>query len=462
MNDTFFRIHNTSNAIQPQYFDGDKYSASNYDGYDSAKIDICFTNGMAFVVRNVSSGTYTNVTDLMNETNETFYSLTAYQYCPPGYYFGYYNVTQNGTSDYAQPNASVNIPISSSNTFNETNSKAFVKGTLAANTNIIHKYYFNTSLAENLTGVTINLSWGDYTKDVDLYLFDSSGNLLARSVENYSKEEIYRKLPETPDMWEISIWGNVSSDQNYVANMYFTTLNVTNASNPNQEISSHDFGGLDPENNESNRLNITLSNIDTKVWTGVKERSEVYRVETWNSKNVTGDYYFLVPHFAEKVKTKIEWTGGTRWYISLNDSNGNFKGNSSEKYKTGNKTNTTQEENVLYSGTINTDNDGLWKLTVGNVSGISDDKYNITVHVWYDSSVWVSSDYPSAGFDFNSSTGSDNSSKNVSLQITLPSTNISKGTYEGFVDYYKPTEWILRIPISFSVKAGTLLINDTL
>lgn len=461
VNDTFFRIHNVSNTIQPRYFNEDKYSAGDYQGYDSAKILICFTNGMNLTVQNSSSGAYTNVTDPMNQTNSTIYNLIAYQYCPPGYYFGKFNVTRNGTNDYANMSTAVNIPINPNNTFYEPNSTAFVKGTLAANQSLIHSYYLNTSLAENLTGVTINLS--GHTQDVDLYLFDSSGNLLERSVGNGTvREEIYRKLPGTPDMWEISIWGNVTSDQNYVANMYFTTLNVTNASNPNQEISSYDFGGLDPENNESNRLNITLSNVDTKLWTDVKERSEVYRVETWNSKNVTGDYYFLVPHFAEKVKTKIEWTGGTRWYVSLNNSNNVFLGNSSEKYKTGNKTDSVQEESIIYSGTISTDNDDLWKLTVGNLSAINGSHYyNVTVYVWYASSSWVSSDYPAAGFNFNS-TGSANSSKNVSVRITLPSMNISNGTYEGFLEYYKSSEWNLKVPVSFNVNAGTLLVNDTL
>ncbi|MEE9323671.1 MAG: hypothetical protein V3U72_03935, partial [Candidatus Aenigmarchaeota archaeon] len=230
----------------------------------------------------------------------------------------------------------------------------------------------------------------------------------------------------------------------------------------NRKISSHDFGQLDPASNESGELNMTVSNIDTKIWTGVKERSEVYRVDTRTDKNVTGDYYFLVPHFATKVKAKIEWKGETHWYISLNDSDGNFRGNSSGKYRTGNKTDTVQEENILHSGTINTDNDGLWKLTVGNVSAISDNKYNITVYTWHDSSSWVSSDYPSAGFNFNSSLGSDNSSKNVSVKITLPSTNISNGSYEGFIEYYKPTGWIIQVPISFRVKAGTLMVNGTL
>ncbi|MEE9323191.1 MAG: hypothetical protein V3U72_01475, partial [Candidatus Aenigmarchaeota archaeon] len=57
VSDSFFRIQNESTGIQPQYFNEDNYSAGDYDGYDSDKIEICFTNGMAFVVQNASSGT---------------------------------------------------------------------------------------------------------------------------------------------------------------------------------------------------------------------------------------------------------------------------------------------------------------------------------------------------------------------------------------------------------------------
>ena len=83
----------------------------------------------------------------------------------------------------------------------------------------------------------MNLS--GHTQDVDIYLFDSSGNLLTKSVNNGSgREEIYRDLPppSTSDMWSVWIWGNVTSQQDFRADMYFTTLNVTNKSDPNQKI----------------------------------------------------------------------------------------------------------------------------------------------------------------------------------------------------------------------------------
>jgi hypothetical protein len=461
VNNTFFNIGNSSTSITPKYFDANKYDAGGeYPGFDPTNYSICFTNGLKFLVQN-SSGAFINFTQMLNQTNSTIYNLTALQFCPPGYYFGMFNISQNGTGDWANVSAAVNIPINPTNTFYEPNNTAYAKGTLAAGGSVVHRYYFNTSLAQNLTAVTINLS--GYTEDVDLYLLNSSGALLAKSAENGSaREEINVNLPAASDMWQILIWGNVSSQQSYLANMYFSTINVTNTSSQNQKMTSINFGSLDALNNQSSQINITLNNTDTTTWPGVSERSEIYRVENSNSRNTIGNYYFLVPPYATKVKAKIEWTGGTRWTVSLNDSSGNFLGNSSVKYMPGNLTGTVQEESVLYNGTINQNNDGLWKLTIGNLSAITGtDYYNITVFVWQNSAGWINSTFPSSGFTFNSS-GSANSSINVSLQLSLQLPNITNGTYQGFIDYYYTSGWNTRIPIYFNVLAGGLLVNNTL
>lgn len=460
-NNTFFNIGNASTTITPQYFATNRYvlGGGEYQGFDDNQSN-CFTDGMKFVVQN-SSGAYITITQMLNQTNSTIYNLTALQPCPPGYYFGMFNVTQNGTSDWANVSASVNIPVNPANTFYEPNSTAYLKGTLAMNGNVIHKYYFNTSLAQNLTAVTINLS--EYTEDIDLYLLNSAGTLLAKSAENgTAREEININLPATPDIWQLWIWGNVTADKNYRADMYFSTLNVTNASNTLQKIASINFDSLTPASNQSSQINITLNNTDATTWANVSERSEIYRVETSNLRNTTGDYYFLVPHYATRIKAKIEWTGGTRWNISLNDSTGSFIGNSSVKYMTGNLTGTVQEESILYAGTISESNDGLWKLTIGNASAITGtDYYNITVYVWQNTTGWISSTFPASGFSFGSS-GSANSNTNVSLKLLLQNQNITNGTYQGSIDYYYPSGWNTRIPVQFSILSGGLLVNNTL
>ncbi|MCX6817253.1 MAG: hypothetical protein NTU57_00150 [Candidatus Aenigmarchaeota archaeon] len=466
-NDTFYHIQNTTEALSSQYFSSSIYPQNSYTGYNGTNTSYCFTSGasgMKFYVQNASSGAYTNLTDFINISIPTLYNIIAYQFCPPGLYNGTFNVTRNSTFiDYAIINASIIIPVSTSNTFSEASSYGFVRGTVTTGSNLIHKFYFNTSIAQNLTGVFINLTdTTDQTEDIDAYLFDSSGTLLVRSAENgTTMDNIYRELPSTSDMWQLWVLGNVSSSHSYHVNISFSTLNATNANDGLQQITSLDFGEFTPVNNQSSQINVTLRNIDTTEWSSVMQRSEIYRTETWTMKNTTGDYYFIVPSFATKVKIKIEWKGQTRWTVALNKTD-TFVGNSSRKYQTGNLTSTTQEENVIYTGAISESNDGLWKISVGNISAIGDDKYNVTAQVWYNSSYWLSSDYPASGFNFNSSLGLDNSTKNVSLRITLPPANINNGNYSGFVEYYRDGSWAKRIPLSFSVRAGTLIINNTL
>ena len=460
-----FLIVNTSTTIQPQYFGIDLYQVdgadSVYANFSSDKRSACFVqtlSGMKFLVQNASSGIYTNITDALNQNSSTIYNLTAYQFCPPGYYFGLFNVTQNGTLDYANISMSAIIPVSSQNTFNESDSKGGFKGALASSASAYHSYYFNTSQAENITGVTINLTWTDYNQDLDMFLFNSSGSLLGKSIERPGSDTInYIALPSSSNMWEVRIFGNISSNANYTGWLYFTTLNATNTSNTNQSIASLQFGSLDP-NATSSSINYTLVNVDNKVWTNIMENKEIYRVNSWTSNQST-NYEFLVPSFAQKIKVKIEWTGSAaRWNISLNDSSGSLIGNSSDKYYNANISNATREEFVIYNGPFNSTNDGIWNITVSNSTAISGN-YSLTAYVWIPNSSLISN-YPSS-FTFNS-TGNGNYSKNVSIYLSIPETNITNGSYEGFVEYYKSGEWKFRIPVYFSVKTGTLLINNTL
>ena len=460
-------IGNASTAVTPQYFVAGYYLVDNqdsvYPNLSSAENGQCFTqsglSGMKFYVQNTSSGAYTNTTDTLANGTSTLYTLSAYQFCPPGYYFGLFNVTQNGASDWANVSMSVIIPISSYNTFNETASKGGFKGSFASAATTYQSYYFNTSQAQNTTGVTINLTWADYSQDLDLFVFNSAGTLQGKSIEKAASEAVaYLPLPSTPDMWEIRIFGNLSSQVDYTGWLYFTTLNVTNTSNQNQMITSLDFGSVNP-NATSGEINYTLNNIDTTAWNDVNETKELYRVDSWLSQSQAGTFNLLVPYFAQKVRVKVQWTGATRWNFTLNDSNGNVIGNSTNKYYSASVTNATQEEFIEFTGPFNTTNDGLWKIIAVNNTAIT--SYNVTAYVWIPGSALVSN-YPTAtGFNLGAY-GSANSTKNVSVYVSAPENDITNGTYQGFIEYYKANEWKLRLPVYFQVRAATLLVNNTL
>jgi hypothetical protein len=452
-------VSNTTTAIGPVYYISGFYVAGGsdpvYPDLSSEEYANCFTgvtSGMKFIVQN-SSGYYTNTTPYLNTTNSTIYTLTAYQYCPPGYYNGSFDVGQSGFFELTNLTAHVAMPISAQNTFNETASKAGFKGMLPSLAGEYHSYYFNTSQAANITGVTLNLTWTDYNKDVDVFLFNSTGSLLGKGIERSGSEAIaYVSLPAASDMWRIKVFGNISSQANYTGWLYFTTLNATNTSNQNQKITSLDFGALDP-NATSSQINYTLNNVDTTAWNEVRESKELYRVDTWSSQTQAGYYSLFVPHFAERVKVKLEWTGAARWHLILNDSNKSLIGNSSDKYYNANMSNAVHEEFVTYNGPFSTSNDGFWNITVANMT-VPSGNFNLTAYVWLPNSTLVS-DYP-ASYNFSAS-----GSRNVSLYIRVPETNITNGTYEGFTEYYVSSEWKFRLPLRFSVKAGMLTFNNT-
>jgi preprotein translocase subunit Sss1 len=442
-------VRNESTEIQPLYFTG----ASEYSYLNSTQHSLCFNatagpKGMKFVVQN-QSGEYTNMSGILNNTNSTLFSIAAYQFCPPGKYSGYFYISQNGSStENLTLNATVNILINPLNTFNTTSNRATFKGSLTQNGNY-HSYYFNTSLSDNLTSVTINLS--GFSGDVDLFLFDSSGNLLEKSIEKSGSEEISYLLPTTPDIWELRIYGNITSAYN--GNIHFSTINSSKT--------RLNFGELGPNQTSSNIV-FNLENLDDQIVNNVDQYKEIYHVDKW-SRNVSQTFYFLVPSFAEKVKVRVEWEHEsgenlTNWTISLRDANGNLINTSIDKHLNANKTNAIREEFIIYNGPFNTDKDGFWNITVLNRTDDPLNSYNVSAYIWVSPS-WINTNFSTS--DFNS-TGNPNSSYSILANVSIPETNLLNGSYEGFLQYNISSGWKLRIPLSFEVKAGMLTINNNL
>ncbi|UCC92073.1 MAG: hypothetical protein JSV39_02320 [Candidatus Aenigmatarchaeota archaeon] len=353
----------------------------------------------------------------------------------------------------------MSIPVNTQNTFNFSIRRSDFMGRFDSyDEEDYHSFYLNKSQIENSTGGTVKLT--GFTGDIDLFLFDGS-SLIYKSIESSGDEEIkFVKWSEVNnDMVEIRVYGNTSSDD-YNGYVYFTPLNASNASNTNQEFGDAnpiDFGFLNP-NQTSSEVVINMSNTDDGAVNNVGETAEIYHVDTWANNSQAGTYEFLVPHFAEKVKAKIEWTGGTRYNFSLSDVNNQLFGMSNEKYNNANKTGSIQEEFIVVtSPSINQTNDGYWNITVLNTSAI-DGNYNVTAYIWMPESGWFESSFTN-GFDFNSS-GSANSSLDVSFNITVPELNLINGVYEGFLLYNNTEGWRLKVPFGFKVKAGMLLLNS--
>jgi len=454
-NDTIqMNIDNITTGLYPDY--------SQYSGeithYGDTIWGICFPGwgssnyNISFLIQN-QAGSYTNYTSLLNKGDVENFTLSIHPFCPPGKYSGYFRVTRVGNeSDKVDVITTVNLPISANNTLNTTYNTAYFKGTMAVNDSY-HSYYFNTNdIPENITGLTIKLS--QLTDDVDLFLFDDFGNLQGKSIERSTTEEKIMDidLPSSWAMWEVRVYGNVSSS--YRGDLYFSTLNTS--------VSSLNFGDLDA--NSTNSTEFTLWDEYDKYPTDVYAYFEIYHINTWVLKNTSEDFTnFLVPSFAKKIKVKIEWTDEagkniTDWDLYLKDSSGNLIGNSTNKFFNANKTSATREEYIVFNGPFNSTNEGFWNISVRNQtnSSIPLSYYNLTTYIGVNESSWLSTNYTT----FNVKSLHDG--YDIGINLTVPETNVLDGRYEGFLKYNSSDGWNTKLPISFNVSAGTLIINNSI
>lgn len=461
-------VDNFNTKIFSNYSQNNRYNIDDYKSLNDSTWYICFNStanyNMQFRVQNETLS-YTTTSQVLNKTNSTLFYLSPYMFCPPGKYYGYFyvknstNATENLTI-----NVSFQIPVNEMNTFNVTTKSGFFRGSLLPNYNYYHSYYFNTSLADNFTALTITLGPSS-SNDVDIFLYDSSGNYLSKSINRSSSmEEIVYNLPDTPEMYEVRVYGNVSTKYDYEGYLYFSTLNVTNASG--SKLTSISFGELDANESSQNHT-FVLKNEDDEVLTNVIEHKEIYHVDKWLNQSTDKTFKLLVPDFAQKVKIRLEWKKDagenvTNWTLYLRDANGVLVGTSAGKYVNANKTtgSSVLEEYIEYSGSITTANDGFWNITVKNASAGSANlnNYNLTAYI-YVPTTWLKTNYSTTTFN---SSGKENSSRAVNVNITAPETNVLNGSYEGFLEYYQSSKWKIRIPFSFSVRTGTLIMNENL
>ncbi len=452
-------IDNEDTQITSNYSQYSRYIIGDYENLNDTSFYVCFNPTTTdFRVQN-ETGSFTTTSQVLNNTNSTFFYLTPYMFCPPGKYYGYFYI-QNKTNatENLTVNVSVQIPISDFNTFNVTTKSGFFKGAMSVNQDY-HSYHFNTSLTDNLTYLTVTLTGS--SADIDMFLYDGSGKFLAKSINTSSYEELHYAVPATPEMYELRVYGNLSS--NYNGYLYFSSLNITNTTG--SKTTSLDFGGLKANETSSNHQ-IVLKNEDDQVLTSVRENKEIYHVDRWLNQSADGTFKLLVPPFAEKVKVRLEWgqdagENVTNWILYLRDANKVLRGTSLGKYVNANKTTSSNvlEEYVEYTG-ISAGNDGFWNITVKNASAGSTNlnNYNLTAYIYVPDS-WLATNYSTMTFN---SSGYTNSSRAVNINLTIPETNVLNGSYEGFLEYYRTNKWKARLPISFSVRTGTLIMNGNL
>ncbi|NIO22989.1 MAG: hypothetical protein GTN38_03100 [Candidatus Aenigmarchaeota archaeon] len=455
-------IDNSSTQIYSNYSQSGRYLIGSYKNLNDNTWNLCFNSSplanqtIKFKVQN-ETGSHTTTSKTLDETNTTFFYLTPYMLCPPGKYYGYFYVeNETNATENVKVNVSFQIPIDEENTFNITKNSGFFNGSMILNHGYYHSYYFNTSPTENLTGLTLRLG-PSQSDDIDVFLYDSSGNFLSKSINRSSSiEEFVYDVPGTPEMYELRIYGNVSA--NYNGLLLFSTINTTNATG--SEISSISFGELDANETSPDQV-FVLKNEDDKVLTSVLEKKRIYHVDSWLNQGSNGTFRLLVPSFAERVKIILEWknetgTDATNWTLFLRDVNGVLRGTSNSKHLNA-KTITDSsvlEEYIEYTGSISESNDGFWNITVKKNQSGSLDSYNLTAYI-YVPDIWIKTNYTTTNF-------SSSYSRPVNINITIPETSALNGSYEGFIEYYQASGWIERLPISFNVRTGMLIVNEEL
>jgi len=462
-------IKNSSTDIYSNYSQSSFYTTSprTYPNLNSEVYERCIgdgTNGMKFKIQNASTGIMSNASYVDN-SSVWISNLTINWECPPGRYTGHFSIYNlTNSSLFANVSAIVDIPVNKNNTLDNITYQGFFSGTMPASYHSYHSYFFNTSELDNATSVTITLS--GFSQDLDMFLLDGNGILVNSSmnVGSSASEKIrYMHLPDN-EMWEIRVFGNVTSSQDYTGYLYFSRIDV------NETVI--DFGTLGPESYESSVFK--LNNTDTQNVTNVNEVMELYKIDRWtnNSHGFNAANYsteLLVPEFAEKVTIKVEWarhpTGNvSNWTLRVTDPNGNLLGSSQGHYVSANISNTTSTESVTVTS-IGSGQEGYWNISVVNASNEKPlSVYNITAYTWLNSSKWISTNFTNGTTLAGAGIGENalNATVDVNLTVNAPIEKFINGSYMGFLRYLNGSGWETSVMFKFDVKAGLLVLHHNI
>jgi len=369
--------------------------------------------------------------------------------CKPGRYWtnSLTIVNQRINAENLTISVMIDIPINTSNSANlPTTGIASFDGQMPVNATTYQSYFFDTSEVTNATGVYVNISWNDSSKNLDLFLVDNATtpNLLAKAIStNGTSESLYSFLPTTPAMYEIRIYGNSTSAVSYTGNLIFTTLDSTNRTlsfeikNANT-ITSQTF-------NINNTGNITLSSIS--------ETKNIYWVKRYLSSG-TRNFTFITPSaYTSKIKVSLNWTGESNYSFTIYDPNDNVKGISTGRYMNANISGVVQE---VYNETVPA-TDGSWKVEIKNNTNVTDN-YNLTIYQYVSSvSDWLVTNYTNMTFVNRTY----NNSRDIQMNLTVPNSTMD-GLYEGYLRYVASSGALIEIPISVNVTTPMLVVNGTI
>ncbi len=435
----------------------------------SNTITDCSTFNRKLIVTNVTgNGTQMNTFNSTN-SSEIRLSLVAPEECLPGRYSANLFTIRNRT--FAEDNVSlslfVDIPISFKNDVNSqmrlTGNGRF-SGSLPAYAPTYHSYYFNTTEVGNSTGVVVNVTWTNSSHDLDVFLFDASGNLKAKSINKTgTKEELvltYANFTSGNAMWEVRIYSNVSASSAYTGTVVFSGLNATtNITQVNQSFNLVAPAPMNATNvtqvtfNITNEANLTANSMnETKV---------LYHVTRFGS-NGTSNFTFLVPgsDIVNRIRVSVNWTGDTNYSFRLyKPANVTVHMQTFGDYKNANISGANQEEWNETDDIVR----GFWRVEVRNTTNASVpmNSYNVSIFLYVNSSEWIKSNYTS--FSWNRSTGFgviNNTNRTIQINFTVPNTTLN-GTYEGYVKYESGTQGAIQIPILWRVNTGILVVNET-
>lgn len=455
-------------------------SISNTYLQDTFSNPTCGSDGSFDLAVQNASGTFSNLTTASGSqfTNASIMLSTPQLVCNPGRYFGYLNFSNvTNVDEYANISVVIDIPItSSSNSFNNSNSggygSGFFNGSVRANVPVVnatasqrfHSYFFNTSVYGNISGFVINVSTSTLA---DAFVLDSAGNLVAKDISGGATKSLVAGFPNG-GVYEIRLFANDTANVAYNGQIKFSTLNLTNVSGAEFQNS---FGSFRLGNMRSGNITswplVSVSNGGDVQYDNVVQTSGVNYIKSFAAANSSGDFKFLVPRTASRIRVSVNWTAVsginvTNYTLMLTSPNGTLVGQSVNNYIQANMSNVEREEFIETTGVA----EGLWNISVRNGSTSftipANNNYTAIARVYFNSSRWVATNFSSyANASLAAASTGNFSARNIALNFTVPNDTLD-GSYEGFIDYTAvPNGTTTRSIFAVTVETGTLMVNQT-